>query len=582
MDLIFDNIETIINASNAASMLFIGIPFFLIGLICILFWFWWRVYGERYEGKIAAVKVRGKVGESKEQETKDPFEPRHKYRRKKGPVDEPDPYDTSVVGRRRSLIKDARQRLSQQSTKNSFKNKKKKKNAIGGTIFIVLMLMVFFGIGAKFGFDYIKLSTEGYQAQGYIVDFEESYDSESGYSYYAVVAFADSFGHKHRYTDHIGKGNSSYLDKRNTPVNVYYDPRDPSNFAIADFWHNMLLPAFFMGIPLVIILFSLLVSGGKSKSDLGFNESNKKYRSSSKSLGKAFSSEMYFSVFEYTDRYGERHLAHSQTGSNSLLNKVPGTPVTIFTTKNKPNEALRAGNFSLIFGLIFLIPGALLSIFAFRLIEFNTPAILILSFMFLFFVGRIAKKIKIHDKSARQAKMEEFKKRSGLAKKRDKLPELTTYEVSQRLESADKTSRQTGIVFGIIGLAMIIGSFLWAQKQTEFYTLSGSAVGYVESVSSQRSSSSSSDSGTVYYTNVVFNDERGRQYKFRDSVGTPVKLNKAGDQVNVMYDVSSPHKAYIDRGLLNYFPQLILGGFGVLFLLSILNRLRSSNDRRYS
>lgn len=584
MDFLFDNLGTAIDSWNNMTLLIIGIPFSLIGLMCIGFWFWWRIFAQRFQGKISTVQVSGK---SKIKQRKDEAERSKRY-------DNHDRYDhldthrkpdkkysTSVVERSHRALRSTNKDRKYSSGKKKGVSGNKKEMGKGGAYFMLVFAMIFIGIGGYFGYSYLSLASNGYQTVGVIADFKESYDSEDGYTYYAIVEYRDSSGRMHRNADKIGKGNRSYLDRRGEQVEIYYDPNKPDRFAIVGFWHNMLLPIMFCIIPLVFVVMAVAVINGKAESDLGFNDENdtQNYKRASNNTHK-YNSEMYYPVFEYVDRNGQRQTAYSPSGSNMILNKIPGSEVTLFVRPKTPNEAVRAGYFSLILGLILLIPGGFMSYMGFRNFEINLVSVVMFFGMIAFVGYRIFSKFENVDEVAKKAWQEKQKNRPSRLR-REHLPELGVDEVRHRVNYHDKISRQTSYVFGIVAIGLLVGSFIWAQNYSEFASMSYSTTGYVEDITTRRNRSSS-DHQVTYYSQVRFVAADGRRYKFRDDVGSSVKMHEIGQEVKVLYDPSSPRDAIIDRGILNYLPQLGMAFFGGLLLLSVLSRMLKSRARRFS
>ena len=121
---------------------------------------------------------------------------------------------------------------------------------------ILVMGLVFFGIGYYIGYGVWYLETYGLSAKGEVVAMEASTDSEGSTTYAPVVEYQTAEGVNVRFKSNYSSNPPSY--SRGDQVEVLYAEDDPEENVIIDAgWWNWLFPGLFGGIGflMAILLF---------------------------------------------------------------------------------------------------------------------------------------------------------------------------------------------------------------------------------------------------------------------------------------------------------------------------------------
>lgn len=566
---IFDHVFALANSFNHMIMLIMGLPFFGIGLAFISFWGYWRLFTDKFEGRIHGVQVNRKIKPSyiSDEDNEPDFDFGF------DPMDQSDVQSSAyqTVQRRSHMFgrTPGRSEISSDRSANLQYRSARGDKVWKGRWFFAAFIMIFFVVGVSFAYRYADLKMNGVQTLATIVDYETSYDSESGYSYYAVVEYRDISGRWHRVEDNIDWG-TDIKSLINTKTPIYYDPQKPEKFIIDDFWHNMLLPAVFIGVSTIFLL--VIFSAKPAMRSGGLK--HKKATKNNYDTGK-YSGEMYYPVYEYVGAAGQVMKAYSYLASNNITNKIPGTAVNLFIRASSPGTAMPAGYFSLIFGLLFFIPGLIMLYFGFASIQFDFYSLIIFTFVLAIIfirVGKQSKKMKV--KSSAKKTFSAHHERQQ--RKREARPFLSHFEIRERLEEANKLQKNSAIIFAIIAVGLIIGGAYWTNYQKGFEGYSYTAQGEVTQVARK---SSSGGSNSTYVSEVTFVSDQGIKYVFRDKISSSIKLHNVGDKVEVLYNPGKPYSAIIDRGIFNFVPQAFMILTGCLILFSTLLRLFSLRKR---
>ncbi|MDH5723134.1 MAG: DUF3592 domain-containing protein [Alphaproteobacteria bacterium] len=121
--------------------------------------------------------------------------------------------------------------LDNDEIKMRLKSQAKAQRIVG---YITILIAIGTCVGAYFAGEHMqKYMNEGVSIKGEVVDIESRYDSSSegsGYTYYAVVEFADHEGHPVRFRDSVGA--STPMHKRGDIVDVIYLPDNPQKAII--------------------------------------------------------------------------------------------------------------------------------------------------------------------------------------------------------------------------------------------------------------------------------------------------------------------------------------------------------------
>ena len=133
-----------------------------------------------------------------------------------------------------------------------------------------------------------------------------------------------------------------------------------------------------------------------------------------------------------------------------------------------------------------------------------------------------------------------------------------------------------GVIFGVIGLAMLAGAAYTrsttAQEIRAFLTADGVVVANTETRSGRNNSVS-------YAAQVRFTTKDGTTVTFKEGFSSNPPAHKVGDKLKVLYDPSNYQNARVDDFMNTWFLPLLLGGMGLIFgLIGVslgLNALRA-------
>ena len=536
MDIIFDAFS----AWNLLGLIIMAIVFLSIGGGIIGYEMYWRIQGVKTKGRILAVHVDRKRKRNADTSRQDDAKEGERY------------YDSET-----------------DSTKEKFGP-----GDYVGLFLFTFIPLIFIGVGVYFGWKYFSLTNYGELAQGVVVRNKSSWDSEGGTTYHAIIQFRDLRGKEWEVEDNISYGNSPSFSK-GTQLEIYYDPDDPEDFVIHNFFHTMTLPLIFSAfgsVFLALIIFGMI--GGKNKKS---SRSRKKHVHS-----QGQGSEFYYSVFEYQAPNGDRMEQMSKMGSTGLLNRIPGTEVDLMVLPEKPQKVRRKSVFLLVFGLVFFLPGMFVMYIAVTTFEANYMVFVMvlagigfIGFKILNFMKDIPlEELKEGLASIKSSKMEITE--SGGPKNTH---QLTTAEIQERMKSQVKTLRIGAWITVLIAVGLIVGGYYAQEDMRERIEMGVNAQGEVVDMRQKRSSSSDGGTSYTYHAIVHFTDLSGRSVRFEDSMGSSHPMMKVGDAVKVLYVPDNPRDAIIDRGIFNWGLSGGLFAFAILLLWIALHNFRIS--RKY-
>lgn len=527
----FDLTFSFFQAWSQLGLIVMALVFLLIGGGILGNVLYWRIKARRVRGRIVAVMVKGRPLKKGENKTDKPSS---------GHSDSTD-------------------------------------NQKPGIFFVLLFIgipLIFMGIGGYMGYTYFSLKASGVYVQARVNDNERSTDSDGGTTYKAVLQFRDKNGRSWTVKDNVSYGSSPSYNT-GTQVGVYYDPQDPENFVIADFWHTMGISVAFVVFGGVFIgVFVLILVAGNRKTE----------RSSSpgKPEKQSYVNEYYYPVYEYKDRDGTLKQHTSSMGSNMILYAMPDRDVGLLVM---PDGAVRrTGLLGLFFGLMFLAPGVFIGRIAVTSFESGPGMIVLL----LVIAGVAAYKIvplwsKISAAFREARETGAFKKENiKLTVREDRGGKgriLEPEEVATRAKVARVQMRIGGYVTLIVSLGLFIGAHYAGQDMIRTMQVGERAQGEVVDLESR-----SSDDGYTYYAVVRFETPDGRKVDFRDSIGSSSPMKKRGDAVAVIYDPDNVRKAMIDRGIWNWALSggLALAGILLLWVTAQNFRFARGGTRRYA
>lgn len=399
---------------------------------------------------------------------------------------------------------------------------------------IVLIPLVFIGVGIWKGHDYLDLRAQGIVTEGRIVDTESQTDSD-GTFYYSIVSFSDDAGREWRVKERMGKGGSPFFSEGDI-VTVHYDFTNPERMVIGGFWHNMFLPLIFGGLGTLVFMGFFVFPHFKRDS-------------SAQKTG--YAGEMYSTIYEYIPPGGGTPVKGEENGSSNMIGgRIPGMVVTGFIHPDRPDTLERLSLWLAALSILFIIPGVLMIGAGVRAGDFNPVTLLFL----LGFSGWIGFKIKKMIKPREQWDTKQSfqaRKREERLKKRQEGRLLTEGEIRDRLRVHDRNMKATVPVLFFVAAGLMAGGVWLGQDMKDFLARAERTAGEVVRVETVRSDSSDGVSYT-HYPVVAFETPGGGRREFRDSVGSNPPLYETGDRVTVMYDSQAPQRAKIDRGLMNW------------------------------
>lgn len=538
-DLVFDAFS----AFDQIGLLFLATVFLSIGGGILTYELYWRIKAQRVKGVISG--VRAISANKMEEDEKELFE------------------GADVKGA--DVIEDV-------------KSKKSIVGTIFGSAFLLMFIglpLFFAGMGAYMGYKYLALTKTGEYVQATVVRNEESYDSDSGTSYKAVVSFRDNSGRTWEVKDGISYGSYPSFET-GSKVGVYYDYDNPEKFVIDNFWHNMGVSIGFFGFGMGFIgFFVLLIYLAKRNSN-----KKKAIEGGGATMPAKFGREYYYPVYEYSSPTGERTEHVSAIGISSIIGRIPGKQISLLMFPNDPENVKRPSNMMLIFGLIFILPGAFIMHMAITTYEFNLLSLVLVVIGLSYTAFRIKKAINKLPKEIFKKGWAELKEKGITVTSPSRGDStnarlLSPAEVAMRLKKNAKASLIAGYVMLFVSLGLSVGAYYASLDMLDMSQNARSVAGRVVNINSR----SSSDRGYTYYAVVEFVQANGRKIKFDDSVGASTPMYKVGDDVKVLYKQGSAQKMMVDRGLYNWTLSFGLGAGAVLLLLISLNALGAA--RRY-
>ncbi len=118
-------------------------------------------------------------------------------------------------------------------------------------------------------------------------------------------------------------------------------------------------------------------------------------------------------------------------------------------------------------------------------------------------------------------------------------------------------------IFGLIGLAMLVGAFLLVSSTRQFLAHSVSAKGVVIDLVSSRDSKGS----VTYSPTVEFTTLDAQKITFQSGMGSNPPSYSVGESVDLLYDAAQPNQARINSFFSLWGAATIVGGLGFVFFL---------------
>jgi len=118
-----------------------------------------------------------------------------------------------------------------------------------------------------------------------------------------------------------------------------------------------------------------------------------------------------------------------------------------------------------------------------------------------------------------------------------------------------------GIMFALLGIALLAGGLAWWQHVNRFVQSAGHAEGTVVEINESRDR----DGNFSYSPAIEYTDHQGQLHKHRSNIKSNPSMYSVGDKVEILYDKDRPDSAGIDSWFGLYFGPLLLtilgGGF---------------------
>jgi hypothetical protein len=275
--------------------------------------------------------------------------------------------------------------------------------------------------------------------------------------------------------------------------------------------------------------------------------------------------DMYRNVYRYMLPSGEWHEGTCDVGSNSTSGRNTGRSVELLVLADSPERVSEARNvIAGAFGALLLL-GGLWPLYAALTAWPVTPLVwLILAGCVAYMVMRFRK--HLIPASERKSLPEwQAERRARRVAELQAIPVrrieeiLSTPSDTERAMLEGKTRRIGRPVLLLAGIAAM-GLAVYLGNETAQLSSTGErAAGRVTAMRAE------SDSDGTTYRAIVRFEAGGRNFEFRDKVGSNPPSHSVGDTVAVLYLKSSPEdSAIIDRGVWNWIPAVGVGLFGVL------------------
>ena len=117
------------------------------------------------------------------------------------------------------------------------------------------------------------------------------------------------------------------------------------------------------------------------------------------------------------------------------------------------------------------------------------------------------------------------------------------------------------LVFGVIGLSLLLGAYFLARDQIEFRRGAATTPGTVINLETAQD-----EKGRTYYRPVfTYRDRTGRTHRATDDLGYPPPELRVGQAVVVRYRPENPGDARLDGFIEIWIASLVVGGLGLVF-----------------
>jgi hypothetical protein len=275
----------------------------------------------------------------------------------------------------------------------------------------------------------------------------------------------------------------------------------------------------------------------------------------------------FHSVFRFVMPDGSTKEATSVQGSSSQRGRTTGRRVAISVMPNQPDEVREAMSptiWALAIGS--LAGGVWLSRFA---LTAWTPTFwmwLVLGAVVFYLGSRVSHLLR--SRSPAKAAMPISSENRWAAVP---IRPAEGLHSQPRVAVTGTSPRRTGIIFSVMGLAIIAFTYVPAHRLLQLRA-GARATGVVTAL--ETNTGNNSDSG--FYPRVQFTGQDGAMVRFVDRTGSNPASYKVGEQVTVLYRPEDLSSATIDRGLRNWEPVVMLLLLGSISTAMGASSLRST------
>lgn len=138
-----------------------------------------------------------------------------------------------------------------------------------------------------------------------------------------------------------------------------------------------------------------------------------------------------------------------------------------------------------------------------------------------------------------------------------------------------KKEKLFSIIFIIVGIGMLIGFYFMYTGKVEFVQNSITTEGTVVDIIRKSSTDSDGNHSYSYYPKIEYTDKETGTSTFVSSSGSNPASYRTGDKVEIRYVPGSSGKAEINKFFSLWIGPIILGFFGLIFIVVGIGILRS-------
>jgi hypothetical protein len=130
-----------------------------------------------------------------------------------------------------------------------------------------------------------------------------------------------------------------------------------------------------------------------------------------------------------------------------------------------------------------------------------------------------------------------------------------------------KVWKSVGVIFGVIGFGLLIGSYFSYSNARNFLVNSDQTIGTVLRYDSHISESTrdGQTTKTTMYTPLFNYSVNGSDYESKSSISSSSKPYKIGEEVKLLYSKENPNESKEDSFFSIWGASLIMGLIGVIF-----------------